>query len=305
MLYFFYVLLFILPRVAWGDSIIEQPEASSLEEKNSDVHGQFDVVFKNDYITTRGLLVTNTGVTTQVLISLSLDLYKNPDCWLEKISIFAGIWNDVCSSQHNPKVGQWVELDWFAGFQFKIAKDWLFAAQFLEFLSPPGNFKAEKNIEFLLSYDDSRWQLPVTFNPYIKFFWAAAGDSTVTVGKRGGTFDIEIGFIPTLKLEGYPVAITLPTWITVGPPGFWNGSSLGLRNVKSHFGVFTTGLKGIYSMTRISKRLGNWYIDGGVQYYYLINKNLLQAQKFTLGVSSIGSAHRSVVVASLGFGFGF
>ena len=31
-----------------------------------DIHGFFDVTFANDYITPRGLLVTNTGLTTQI-----------------------------------------------------------------------------------------------------------------------------------------------------------------------------------------------------------------------------------------------
>jgi hypothetical protein len=49
------------------------PAPSSL-----DIHGFFDLTFANDYITPRGLLVTNTGLTTQVLTGLVLDLYKNP-----------------------------------------------------------------------------------------------------------------------------------------------------------------------------------------------------------------------------------
>ena len=44
----------------------------------SDIHGFFDVTFANDYITPRGLLVTNTGLTTQVLSGLVFDLYKDP-----------------------------------------------------------------------------------------------------------------------------------------------------------------------------------------------------------------------------------
>ena len=31
-----------------------------------DIHGFFDVTFANDYMTPRGLLVTNTGLTTQI-----------------------------------------------------------------------------------------------------------------------------------------------------------------------------------------------------------------------------------------------
>ena len=42
-----------------------------------DIHGFFDVSFKNDYITPRGLLVTNTGLTTQALMGLVFDLYKS------------------------------------------------------------------------------------------------------------------------------------------------------------------------------------------------------------------------------------
>src|SRR3979490_1177381 len=33
-----------------------------------DIHGFVDASFKNDYITPRGLLVTNTGLTTQILM---------------------------------------------------------------------------------------------------------------------------------------------------------------------------------------------------------------------------------------------
>jgi len=42
-----------------------------------------------------------------------------------------------------------------------------------------------------------------------------------------------------------------------------------------------------------------------MQYYYLINDNLLQAQLFTIEVPSIRKAHRHVGVGYLGFGFDF
>jgi hypothetical protein len=54
-----------------GEAPPQQPRSSS------DVHGFFVSRFKNDYITPRGLLVTNTGLTTQVLSGLALDLYKD------------------------------------------------------------------------------------------------------------------------------------------------------------------------------------------------------------------------------------
>jgi hypothetical protein len=42
-----------------------------------DIHGFADVTVLNDYITPRGLLVDNTGTTTQILVGLVLDVYKD------------------------------------------------------------------------------------------------------------------------------------------------------------------------------------------------------------------------------------
>lgn len=303
---FLYILLFLLPAFIWSDSQIVEEVPQHLQQPNSDIHGLFDVVFKNYYVTPRGLLVTDKGVTTQALLNISLDLYKNSKSdWLNKFSVFGGVWNDTCSAKHHPFVGNWVEFDWYAGVLLQLAHDWSFYAEYLALLSPTGAYKTEQNIEFSLTYDDSRFELPVTFNPYVKLFWAVAGDSVVVVGKRGGIYNFEIGLLPTWKLKCYPITFTLPTWINVGPASFWNGGTFGLKNEDSNFGVFSTGLKAVFSVPEIPKRLGNWYLDTGIQYYYLINKNLLQAQKFTLGLSSLNSAHRSFGVVYIGFGIGY
>ena len=73
----------------------------------------------------------------------------------------------------------------------------------------------------------------------------------------------------------------------------------------SNQGVFSTGLKATVPLAFIPARLGKWYVDGGVQYYYLINDSLLLAQTFTGTANSFAAAHRDVWVAYAGFGFGF
>jgi len=279
-----------------------------------DIHGFFDVSFKNDYITPRGLLVTNTGLTTQVLSGLVLDLYKDPNGFINKVSFIGGTWNDLWSEQRNPTVGAWNEFDWFIGSEVVFAKDWTFGVQFVQFLSPPGNFRAESNVEFALRYGDRGFGvLPIAINPYVKLFWAAAGDSTVVVGDQGDTYDVEIGMVPTLDLNKYGTALVLtaPTWITVGPATYWNrgvtgcGPSAFSPCATSNAGVFSTGLKGTVPLTFVPARLGKWYVDAGFQYYYLINDSLLLAQTFTGTASSFDAAHRDVLVAFAGFGFGF
>jgi len=282
-------------------------EVPTQEVTNSNIHGFLEFRVKNDYVTPRGLYVTNTGVTTQTLLGLAFDVYKNPEQFINNVSIFGFIWNDFWSKQHHKTAGAWNELDWGFGTNVTFAKHCTFGVQFIEFVSPPGNFKPEKNIEFTLAYDDSYRQFPIAFKPYAKLFWAVTGDSTVVVGKRGHTYDVELGLVPTWDLHKYDVnlVLSLPTWITTGPANFWNGGKLGLKNERAKFGVVSTGLRGEVAINFIPKSFGNWYLDVGCQYYHMINDNLLQAQTVTLGVRSLDRAHRNVYVAYAGIGLRF
>src|ERR1700730_1156256 len=62
-----------------------------------DIHGFADVTFLNDYITPRGLLVNNTGLTTQILTGLVLDVYKDPNGFINKVSFTVGRRNQLLS----------------------------------------------------------------------------------------------------------------------------------------------------------------------------------------------------------------
>jgi hypothetical protein len=279
-----------------------------------DIHGFMDLSFKNDYMTPRGLLVTNTGLTTQVLMGLAFDVYKNKAGFINDISFSGGLWNDLWSNQHNPVVDSWNEFDWFIGMNVKFAQDWTFGVQYIEFISPPHAFPGiEKNVEFSLSYDDSKWNTALPLHPYAKLFFAASGPSTVVLGKAGGTYDVELGLVPTLDLNksGIPLVLTAPTWVTVGPSTYWNNGATGCGATvltpcaASNAGVVSTGLTGKMPLTFIPKRFGNWYADAGFQYYHLINDSLLLAQTITGTAASYASAHRDVVVGFGGLGFGF
>jgi hypothetical protein len=179
-----------------------------------DIHGFFDVTFANDYITPRGLLVTNSGLTTQLLSGLVFDIYKNPNGFINNFNVYAGVWNDLWSKQDHPQVGSWNEFDWFVGFGVGFAQYWKVGLQYIVFLSPPGAFRQERNLELAVSFDDGALTgSAFSVNPYVKLFYAISGDSTVVVGKQGGTYDVEIGMLPALalkKINGVPLTITAP-----------------------------------------------------------------------------------------------
>jgi hypothetical protein len=295
-----------------------------------DVHGFVDVTFKNTSVTPRGLMTREfSGLTSQVANGLSLDVYKDPAGFINGVSFYAGTWNDIWSKNNDPKVGSWAEFDWWVGMSVRFARDWKFGVEYVEFLSPTTvttSFPAtERNIEFSLAYDDSHFGNAIVFNPYIKLFYAASGPSTVVLGKRGDTFDVEIGMVPTLDIKRYsgmPLVFSAPTWITVGPKSYWNRND-GTTNFcgalsnapcgLSNAGVFSTGLQAKYMLDSvIPKRIGTWYVKGGFQYYHIINDALLGAQVLTGaagGASGVAgtfpNAHQDIVVGYGGFGFTF
>jgi hypothetical protein len=281
-----------------------------------DIHGFFDVTFSNDYMTPRGLLVTNTGLTTQIVNGLTFDLYKNPDAFFNSFSITVGTFNDLWSQQNNSQVGSWNEFDWWVSADTRIAKYWKVGVTYIVFLSPPGNFRQERNVEPYIRFDDGALTgSPFTINAYVKLFYAISGSSTVVVGNQGNTYDVEIGMVPTLdlkKINGVPLTIAAPTWVTVGPTSYWNAGATGCGLTTttepcslSNAGVFTTGLAGKLALDWIPSRWGNWYVKGGFQYYHIINDSLLLAQVVDGVVGSYANAHRDVWVGYGGLGFTF
>lgn len=258
---------------------------------SSDIHGFFNESLQNDYITPRGLMVTNKGLTSQTLDGLVFVLPDN-------FSLSAGTWIDVDADQHSPTVGAFNEFDWFVGANVVLGKTKL-GAQFVQFLSPPGSFTAETNIEFSASYDDTGLLGPVSLHPYAKLFYAMTGDSTVITGRHGDTFDVELGGIPTWDLHAYniPLVLTAPTWLTVAPQEYYGGGG--------DVGVFSTGLDAKYPLAFIGPQYGSWTLNGGVQYYNFINKELRFAQTLD-GTAPAGSGgHHDAVLVSGGFGFSF
>ncbi|HVB15332.1 MAG TPA: hypothetical protein VNF04_02245 [Stellaceae bacterium] len=265
----------------------------------SAIHGFNDVTLKSDYITPRGLLVTNKELTTQILNGLVLDAYHNPATPIDDISLVAGIWNDLDAAQNDPKVGPWNEFDWFVGANFEVNKIWTLGVTYEPFLNPAttGFPATEHNVEFSLKLDDSSLLAPIALHPYAKLFYNFAGPSPVVFG-IGHTFDVELGVVPTLDLHPYNVAanLTAPTWITVGPSDFWGGGG--------NAGVVSTGLTATFPLDFVPKQYGNWNFHIGFQYYHLINHNLVLAQTIT-GAAGGGSGHRDIVTGFGGIGMNF
>jgi hypothetical protein len=270
---------FALGLGAAAPALAEEPAPGSA------IHGFMNVSVKTDYITPRGLLVHDDGEAVQVLNGLVFGL--TPDT-----SVVVGTWNDInINNQHDPYVEAWNEFDWFIGANTNIGK-WTLGLQYVEFISPPNNFVTEKNAELSVAYNDGAAGDAFAWKPYAKWFYAISGDSTVVLGKRGGTYDVELGVTPTWKTSG--VIVTFPTWVTVGPDEYWGGDN-------GNVGVASVGVNVKYPLP-VPQQFGKWAVDVGVQYYHLVNDSLVDAQVLTVGKSKGDS---NLVLGSIGIGFGF
>jgi hypothetical protein len=280
------------------------------------IHGFGSLQLSNDYITPRGLLVTNEGVTAQALVGLVMLL---PD----DFSLVAGAWNDVDGAhEHNSGTGAWVEEDFFAGVGYSPTKQIKLSASYDSWNFPggpaAGSPSNEQNIELVAKFDDSAPGRAWSLQPHAEVFVAIASpSSTVVLGRpanQGATAYLELGVTPTYEITSFPVTLTLPTWISAGPADFWCDQDSGSLDqtvvvpVKgrscgnNHFGVFSTGLTAKTPASFIPPQYGHWYFYAGAQYFNLLNRALVDAQLLTVGSAN---GHRDVVNGFAGIGFGF
>ena len=258
-----------------------------------DLSGFADVSVKNDYVTPRGLVVTTEGATVQVLNGV---VAVSPG----GVAFHAGTWTDLNPGYGDGNITAVNEFDFFFGVSGEIAPRLKAGVEYVQFVSgqPSVAFKDERNIEFSLKYSDGEPDAALTFNPYAKVFWAVDGDSTVVLGKRGGTFDVELGAVPTYKTGD--LTLTAPTWITVGPKTYWGSKSnraLGVAVKGDNFGVVSTGLKASVPLGLVKGASAYAH----VQYYHLINDNLVLAK----AALNSGDHDRDHVVFGGGLSFGF
>lgn len=270
--------------------------AAFADEGEYQLHGFGDISAKNNYVTPRGLVVTTEGAAIQVLNGLVLTTPAG-------ITLHAGTWVDLNPgfSRRDGNITAVNEVDIFIGIDGNIAKNLNLGVEYSQFISgqPSVAFRTERNIEFALKYADNPTGT-VSINPYAKLFWAfSSKSSTVVLGKAGGTFDVELGAVPTYKGKGF--TLSAPTWITVGPETYWGRNDSPLTRPDGNVGVISTGLKGMTPLSFLSKNGAGASVYAFAQYYHLVNDNLVRAK----ALLNSGDSKRDHVVFGVGLNFGF
>ena len=275
-------------------------DAARRAAEQPNIHGFFTSPFKTAYVTPRGLVVQNEGLVWQPVMGLVIPIGDFGP--VKNVALIGGLWNSVDTAEADAHVGSWDEMDVFVSLGGTVADKFSLTLTYSPWNSPQHAFKTEHNIDLKVSYDDSKlWgSSGISINPYVDFFWAVAGDSTVILGRKGSTGYIEPGIVPTYTLKAapdYPVTFTVPMYIQVGPASYWDANYTFGHN---DFGLFSISANATVPLAFIPARFGHWHGDLGVTYDYLINNSLLHA-----GELASGNNNHNVIIGSIGFGLNF
>jgi hypothetical protein len=171
-----------------------------------------------------------------------------------------------------------------------------------------------------LALNDSFTGWPITFNPYVAFYYewpGGSGQEPACFTCQNNAGDWFIGIEPTINLEKYwgiPVTLKAPTYVTVGSTSFW-GPGLatpffGTSTASNEgIGIFTTGLTAVIPLKFMPAQYGHWYVKGGFQYYDIINNSLQSQNVFsvcgTTATSCSSSQYKDIIVGFAGIGVAF
>jgi hypothetical protein len=286
------------------DNAVSDPDYLDAAPESPNIHGFANLTVLTHYATPRGLIVVDKGTVLQPIVGL---VFPFGDVGpLKNLTFVGGIWNCITYIQNDPHVGPWNELDDFFSLSFDPITHLNANFTYVAFNSPTGAYSTEHNSDLYLSYDDSSFfGGNFGIHPYVDFWWAMAGNSTVVLGKNGSTGYAQPGIVPTYtfkEIPSYPITVKVPMYISVGPRDYWsyNGAPTGGTIGGGNIGLFNIGVDVGVPLSFIPTKYGFWHADVTCSYFDLINNALLDA-----GTIVSGNTRRDVVVGTFQIGVGF
>ncbi len=298
-----------------------------------DIHGFVEWDWESFLINPQGQALINHSTGTLVT-GLDWNIYKNKGGFINNITVGGGAAIDVSNNfpgywgTFEPSAnGDLFDTVMFVDGSVTFGTYWTLSETFYNVYSgdvatPAAGAFGTIGFSFLnfnelkLTLNDSFTGWPITFNPYVTWYYEFNGGSgqmpacfTCQVGS-----DYTIGMTPTMNMSkwwGVPLTLKAPTYVTVGPSSFWGpaGAVPGAPGSSGGIGIFTTGLTGIWSLAWVPANFGHWYVKGGFQWYDIINANLVAGNAFSIcGAAFAGcsnSATKSIFVGFAGLGVGF
>jgi hypothetical protein len=270
-----------------------------------------NVEFADKYVTPRGQIVRDNGLTIQPLLLAFLTLYQSDTSLISSFKFVGGVWNDFGTSgvsEHapfgsSPKT-HYTEIDPILGVSIGLGKLATLNVTYTSFVEQILDIETSHHLETKLEIDDSSFLGPFALHPYFLFWkeldgkstaaqvpFAVFGPSPFTGAKHAPSegYYFEIGVAPgytfkslgDLKIEA-PCRILLPSDDFYGN---WYADS-------DTVGLYEVGVKVTYPLKFMPKGYGFWSVHAGYKYMAFVDDNLKGMNQFNAPGKSTDEIHQ-------------
>lgn len=265
--------------------------SSSGQEAKSRVNALMNFEFSDKYLTPRGMIVHDDGLTFQQLTLGLFNLYKG-DSFINDVTLVGGVWNDFSTegvSEHapfgsNPKT-HWVEIDPIAGVSLGIAKGLTLSVTYTAFNMEILDIGTSQHLETKLAFDDSPYLKAFALHPYF-LYWqeleekatAARVPYIVYRGEPGpdSSYYFELGIAPSYTFENIGLKLEAPIRALFPDSDFYGE----YYAESSTLGLYEVGLKASIPLKFMPEGYGNWGFHAGFRYMSFEDDNLAGMQEF-------------------------
>lgn len=265
----------------------------------SHVDAVLNMEYANEYVTPRGMIVTDRGLTFQPLFLGLVNLYKG-NGFFNDITLVPGIWSDFCSSQLSktgptvttPPTTEWIEIDPIAGISLTMEKRFKLDVTWTEFNMQVLDISTSQHLDSKLTFDDSDYLKAFALHPYFEFWQelrnkATDADLPGSIGlapragaehpEPGPSYYFDIGIDPGYTFKDFHnIKVETPCRVMLPSDRFYGD----FYAPSSTVGLFELGLKFTVPMNFMPAGYGHWSFHSGFKYLNFVDDNLYHLNSF-------------------------
>jgi hypothetical protein len=254
--------------------------------------------FADKYLTPRGMIVHNDGLTFQMLVLGLVNVWKS-DSFINDVTLVPGVWNDFSSagvSVHAPfgskPTTSWVEIDPIAGVSVGFAKHFKLDVTYTAFNMQILDIGTSQHLETKVSFDDSSYLKAFALHPYFSYWQELVNKATaaqvpykVFLGEPGPGegYYFDIGIAPSYTFKDLGLKVEAPCRVLFPNQDFYGE----YYAPSSTVGLYELGIKGSIPLKFMPKGYGNWGFHAGFRYMNFVDKNLQGMQEFNAPGSAV------------------
>ena len=254
--------------------------------------------FSNEYLTPRGMVVQDRGLTFQQLALGFGNLYKgDKDAFLNDVTLVGGVWGDFATrgvSVHPPFGSKpttgFVEIDPIAGLSFTFWNHFTLSETYTAFVMQILDIGTSQHLDSKLAFDDSDYLKAFALHPYFEYWQELENKATAAdvpylvnplglVGKGtgpGSSYYFELGIAPSYTFTSTDPQLEAPCRILLPDSRFYGA----YYSSSSTVGLYEVGLKATLPLKNFAIGYGHWSVHAGVRLMEFVDKNLQDMNAF-------------------------